>query len=190
MYNWAAYEYICAIKSTICHSLYPLKTFTHHTTAACELHRSLVVLFTTAALYLWPNDDNVLLSNNTHFLFVYYHHQVLQCAPDTLAISVCHRHPTKVQVRNVEHFRFFHWDASQSVCQSVSQSLASCCVGHDDPEESTRNFFSHSSLPFSSNSTHRYHTIIPAEYHCTLGIKLSSQSSSTTTGRNYNYSCN
>lgn len=123
MYNWAAYEYICAIKSTICHSLYPLKTFTHHTTAACELHRSLVVLFTTAALYLWPNDDNVLLSNNTHFLFVYYHHQVLQCAPDTLAISVCHRHPTKVQVRNVEHFRFFHWDASQSVSLSVSQSV-------------------------------------------------------------------
>lgn len=124
MYNWAAYEYICAIKSTICHSLYPLKTFTHHTTAACELHRSLVVLFTTAALYLWPNDDNVLLSNNTHFLFVYYHHQVLQCAPDTLAISVCHRHPTKVQVRNVEHFRFFHWDASQSVSLSVSQSVS------------------------------------------------------------------
>lgn len=54
-----------AIKSSICHSLYALKTFTHRTTRA---HSSSFESPTDL------RDDNVLLSNNTHFLFVYYHH--------------------------------------------------------------------------------------------------------------------
>lgn len=85
-------------------------------------------------------DDNVLLSNNTHFLLVYYHHFGDCCSfCKPLFINCCCCRPSmKCRTFSIPHSHTTLWGTIRT---------------DNDPEESTRNFFSHSWLPFS-NSCH------------------------------------
>lgn len=152
MYKWTVQVYHTPLKSSICHSLYALKTFTHRTTRA---HSS--------SSFESPQRT----SEMTTFCYPITHisYLCITTTLETVAVSASHSSSTAVaadQVWNVEHFRFL-----------THTQLCGARFGPTTIQKNPRGISSRILGCLSPILViHRL-----GQYQCTLCIKLSSQSS-------------